>query len=62
MSALGYVKQIEATCVVDEDPGEVGPVRPLTAAGRARLSDETARALQALRDGTLKPMSLVGRL
>lgn len=61
MSAHGYIKQIEPTCVVDHDPGEVVDVRPLTAAERARLSEETLTALARLRAGTFPLMSLAGR-
>lgn len=56
--SLGYITRIEPTCVVEPDPGEVGPSRPLTAADRARLSPET---LEALRAGTFPLMPLAGR-
>lgn len=61
MIGHGYIKHIEPTCVVEHDPGEVGPVRPLTAAARARLSEETLTALAQLRAGTFPLMSLAGR-
>lgn len=59
--SLGYITRIEPTCVVEPDPGEVGPSRPLTAADRARLSPETLQALEALRAGRFPLMPLAGR-
>lgn len=59
--SLGYIAHIEPTCVVEPDPGEVGPARPLTAADRARLSPETLQALAQLRAGTFPLLPMAGR-
>lgn len=59
--SLGYITRIEPTCVVEPDPGEAGPSRPMTAADRARLSQETLQALEALRAGRFPLMPLAGR-